>query len=35
MDTLDKNNLLLEGSRLDLLENQITLVVPEGNPKGV
>ena len=35
MDTLDKNNLLLDGSRLDLLENQITLVVPEGNPKGV
>ena len=28
-------DLLLEGTRLDLLENKVTLAVPEGNPKGI
>lgn len=28
-------DFVLEGSRLDLLENKVVLVVPEGNPKGV
>ena len=27
--------VLLEGSRLNLLENKVTLAVPEGNPKGI
>ena len=31
-DGLDK---LLDGTRIDLLENKVTLAVPEGNPKGV
>ena len=45
MNQLDKNasaevntdglDFVLEGSRLDLLENKVTLVVPEGNPKGI
>ena len=31
----DGLDFVLEGSRLDLLENKVTLVVPEGNPKGI
>ena len=31
----DELDFVLEGSRLDLLENKVTLVVPEGNPKGI
>ena len=31
-DGLDE---LLEGSRVNLLENKVTLAVPEGNPKGI
>ncbi len=38
-DDADKNpdglDMILQGSRLDLLENKVTLVVPEGNPKGI
>lgn len=28
-------DMVLEGSRINLLENRVTLCVPEGNPKGV
>ncbi|MCB6500155.1 molybdate ABC transporter substrate-binding protein [Colidextribacter sp. 210702-DFI.3.9] len=28
-------DMLAEGSRMDLLQNKVTLAVPEGNPKGV
>ncbi|MBQ3108497.1 MAG: molybdate ABC transporter substrate-binding protein [Clostridia bacterium] len=28
-------DLVLEGSRADLLENKVTLCVPDGNPKGI
>ena len=28
-------DFVLAGSRLDLLENRVTLCVPEGNPKGI
>ena len=28
-------DFVLEGSRIDLLENKVTLGVPEGNPKGI
>lgn len=28
-------DMLAEGSRVDLLQNKVTLAVPEGNPKGV
>ena len=31
----DGQDMLLEGTRLDLLENKVALAVPEGNPKGV
>lgn len=31
----DGLDFVLEGSRLDLLENKVGLVVPEGNPKGI
>ena len=38
-DDAEKNpngqDMLLEGSRLNLLENKVTLAVPEGNPKGI
>ena len=38
-DDSDKNpdglDELLDGTRIDLLENKVTLAVPEGNPKGV
>ena len=38
-DDTDKNpdgsDELLDGTRIDLLENKVTLAVPEGNPKGV
>ena len=35
MDVLDGEGSLLEGTRIDLLENKVALAVPEGNPKGV
>lgn len=35
MDTLEEGGGVLEGSRLDLLENKVALAVPEGNPKGI
>ena len=35
MDTLEEDGGVLEGSRLDLLENKVALAVPEGNPKGI
>lgn len=31
----DGLDLLAEGTRVDLLENKVTLAVPEGNPKGI
>ena len=31
----DGLDMLAEGSRMDLLQNKVTLAVPEGNPKGV
>lgn len=31
----DELDFVLEGSRLNLLENKVTLVVPEGNPKNI
>lgn len=38
-DDADKNpdglNELLEGTRIDLLENKVVLAVPEGNPKNI
>ena len=38
-DDAEKNpdglDMLLEGSRVNLLENKVTLAVPEGNPKGI
>lgn len=35
MNTLDEAGSLAEGSRVDLLENQVVLCVPEGNPKNI
>lgn len=35
MNTLDEADALLADSRIDLLENQVVLCVPEGNPKGI
>lgn len=35
MDVLEEENALLEGTRLDLLENRVVLAVPEGNPGGI
>ena len=35
MDTLAEGGYLLSDSRLDLLENKVTLCVPEGNPAGI
>lgn len=35
MNALGDGGGLLEGTRLDLLENKVTLTVPEGNPKGI
>ena len=37
LDAADTTGLdfVLEGSRCNLLENKVTLVVPEGNPKGI
>ena len=31
----DKLDFVLEGTRVNLLENRVTLCVPEGNPKGI
>ena len=31
----DGLDFILEGSRVNLLENKVTLVVPEGNPRGI
>ena len=35
MNQLGELDLLLAGTRINLLENKVTLVVPEGNPKGI
>lgn len=35
MNALDEAEALLEGTRVDLLENKVTLAVPEGNSKGI
>ncbi|KAB0577118.1 molybdate transport system substrate-binding protein [Fusobacterium naviforme] len=35
MNALEEAGSLLEGSRVDLLENKVTLAVPEGNPSAV
>lgn len=35
MNTLEESGGLLEGTRVDLLENKVTLAVPNGNPKGI
>ena len=35
MNVLEEAGSLAEGSRIDLLENKVTLAVPEGNPKGI
>lgn len=35
MNTLDEAGALLEGTRVDLLENKVALAVPDGNPKGI
>ena len=35
MNTLEEDVALLEGSRLDLLENKVVLAVPDGNPKSI
>lgn len=35
MDALAQGDYLLADSRLDLLENKVTLCVPEGNPAGI
>lgn len=31
----DKYDFVLQGTRVDLLENKVTLVVPDGNPAGI
>ena len=31
----DRHDFILQGSRIDLLENKVSLAVPEGNPKGI
>lgn len=31
----DRLDFVLQGSRIDLLENKVSLAVPEGNPKGI
>lgn len=35
MNALDEAGSLAEGSRINMLENQVVLCVPEGNPKGI
>ena len=35
MDELENGGGVLEGTRLDLLENKVALAVPDGNPKGI
>ena len=35
MNALDEQSALLEGTRLDLLENKVVLTVPDGNPAGI
>ena len=35
MNQLDELDLILDGTRINLLENKIALVVPDGNPKGI
>ena len=34
-DNPDKNNFVLQGTRVNLLENKVALAVPDGNPKGI
>ena len=31
----DKNDFVLQGTRINLLENKVALAVPDGNPKGI
>ena len=31
----DKNDFVLQGTRVNLLENKVALAVPDGNPKGI
>ena len=35
MNALEEEGALLEGTRVDLLENKVVLAVPEGNPAGI
>ena len=35
MDQLEEGGFVLQGTRVDFLENQTVLVVPEGNPRGI
>jgi len=35
MNALEEGGGILDGTRVDLLENKVTLAVPEGNPKGI
>ena len=35
MDALEESGSLLADTRIDLLENKVTLAVPQGNPKGI
>lgn len=34
-DNPDKNDFVIQGTRLNLLENKVALAVPDGNPKGI
>ena len=34
-DNPDKNDFVLQGTRVNLLENKVALAVPDGNPKGI
>lgn len=34
-DNPDKNDFVLQGTRINLLENKVALAVPDGNPKGI
>ena len=35
MDALEAQDLILSGTRVDLLENEVVLTVPEGDPAGI
>ena len=34
-DNPDRNDIVLQGTRVNLLENKVALAVPDGNPKGI